>query len=99
LTPYQRCTGDIKYLPDSFRLAEKLTISPGQIHLIRFICSSHLLDVFGERFIMPSDMEYEYFWVTIDTAKERLYVYHDHKLIVQYDYSLPKSSMLLPKID
>ena len=48
---------------------------------------------------MPADVEYEYVWATIDTAKERLGVYHDHKLIAEYDYPLPKSSMLLPKID
>ncbi len=48
---------------------------------------------------MPSDMEYEYVWATIDTAKEKLYVYHGDKLIAEYDYPLPKSSMLLSKID
>ena len=26
-------------------------------------------------------------------------VYYDHKLVVEYGYPLPKSSMLLPKID
>jgi len=48
---------------------------------------------------MPKDVEYEYVWATIDTAKERLYAYHDHKLVAEYSYPLPKSSMLLPKID
>ena len=99
LTPYQKCTGNIKYLPDSFQLPEKLAISPGYVHLIRLIRSNHLLDVFGERFTVPADLEYEYVWATIDTVKEKLVVYHDHKLITQYDYPLPKSSMLLPKID
>ena len=99
LTPYQRCTGNIHYLSESFRLPEKLTISPGYVHLIRLIRSNHLLDVFGERFVMPADVEYEYVWATIDMAKERLGVYHDHKLIAEYDYPLPKSSMLLPKIE
>jgi len=99
LTPYQKFTGNIKYLSDSSRLPEKLAISPGYVHLIRLIRSNHLLDVFGERFAVPVDLEYEYVWATIDTAKERLDVYHDQKLIAQYDYPLPKSSMLLPKID
>jgi putative transposase len=99
LTPYQKCTGNIKYLPDSFQLPAKLAISPGYVHLIRLIRSNHLLDVFGERFAVPADLEYEYVWATIDTVKETLGVYHDHKLITQYDYPLPKSSMLLPKID
>ena len=98
LTPSHKCTGNINYLSESFQLPEKLTIFPGYVHLIRFIRSSHLLDVFGEKFVMPADVEYEYVWATIDTAKERLGVYHDHK-IAEYDYPLPKSSMLLPKID
>jgi len=57
------------------------------------------LDIFGERFAVPADLEYEYVWSTIDTDKERLGVYHDHKLIAEYNYPLPKSSMLLPKIE
>ena len=77
----------------------KLTISPGYVHLIRLIRSNHLLDIFGERFAVPADLEYEYVWSTIDTDKERLGVYHDHKLIAEYNYPLPKSSMLLPKIE
>lgn len=48
---------------------------------------------------MPTDVEYEYVWATIDTAREKLQVYHDHKLITEYGYPLPKSPMLLPKID
>jgi hypothetical protein len=80
-------------------LPEKLVISPGYVHLIRLIRSNYLLDIFGERFAVPTDLEYEYVWATINTAKERLGVYYDHKLITQYDYPLPKSSMLLPKID
>ena len=99
LTPYKKCTGNIRYLPENFQLPEKLIIVPGYIHLIRFIRSNCFLDVFGERFSMPKDVEYEYVWATIDTAKERLYVYYDHKLVVEYGYPLPKSSMLLPKID
>lgn len=48
---------------------------------------------------MPSEVEYEYTWASIDATREKLYVYHDHKLIAKYNYPLPKSSMLLPKID
>jgi len=99
LTPCKKCTGNIRYLPENFQLPEKLIIVPGYIHLIRFIHSSCFLDVFGEDFSMPSDVEYEYVWATIDTAKERLYAYHDHKLVAEYGYPLPKSSMILPKID
>lgn len=48
---------------------------------------------------MLKDVEYEYVWATVDTAKERLGIYHDHKLIIEYNYPITKSSMLLPKND
>jgi len=99
LTPNQKCSGDIKLLPTSFRLPEKLAISPGYVHLIRFIRSNRVLDIFGEKYIMPDDVEYEYVRATIDTAQEKLLVYHDSKLLVGYDYPLPKSSIDLSRFD
>jgi hypothetical protein len=48
---------------------------------------------------MPSDLEYEYVWATIDTIQEKLFVYHDSKLIVEYSYPLPKSSIDLSRFD
>ena len=67
--------------------------------MIRFIRSNRILDVFGERYSMPAEVEHEYVWVTIDTVQEKLYVYHDSQLVIEYDYPLPKSYILLPKID
>jgi len=98
-TPNQKCSGNIKLLPASFRLPNKLAICPGYVHLIRFIRSDRILDIFGEKFVMPSDLEYEYVWATIDTVKEKLFIYHDSKLVVEYPYPLPKSSINLSKID
>jgi len=51
MTPNQRCSGDIKLLPVSFKLPEKLAILPGYIHLIRFIRNDRVLDIFGEKYI------------------------------------------------
>jgi hypothetical protein len=99
LTPNQKRSGDIKLLSTSFRLPEKLAISPGYIHLVRFIRSDRVLDIFGEKFVMPSDLEYEYVWATIDTVKEKLFIYHDSKLVVEYPYPLPKSSIDLSRFD
>jgi len=99
LIPNQKCSGDCKLLPASFRLPEKLAISPGYVHLIRFIRSDLALDVFGEKYIMPQDVEYEYVWATIDTAKEKLFIYHDSKLVVEHPYLLPKSSIDLSRFD
>jgi len=44
-------------------------------------------------------MVYEYVWVTIDTGKESLFIYHDSQLIDKMDYPLPKTYIELSKID
>jgi len=99
MTPNQKCSGNIKLLPASFRLPNKLTIFPGYVHLIRFIRSDRILDIFGEKYVMPGKVEHEYVWATIDTVQEKLFIYHDSKLVVEYPYPLPKSSIDLSKID
>jgi len=57
------------------------------------------LGIFGEKYIMPGEVEYEYVWATIDAAQEKLLVYHDSKLIIEYSYPLPKSSIDLSRFD
>jgi hypothetical protein len=99
LTPNQKCSGNIKLLPASFRFPDKLTICPGYVHLIRFIRSDRILDIFGEKYVMPDEIEYEYVWATIDTVQEKLLVNHDSKLVVEYPYPLPKSSIDLSRFD
>jgi len=99
MTPNQKCSGNIKLLPASFRLPNKLAICPGYVHLIRFIRSDRVSDIFGEKYIMPKDVEHEYVWATIDTVKEKLFIYHDSKLVVEYPYPLPKSSIDLSRFD
>ncbi len=98
-TPQEKVTGKPKYLQRDFRLPEKLTIAPGYIHIIRFIRSNRILDVFGEKFAMPMEVEYEYVWTTIDTAAQKLSIYHDSKLVDQISYSVPKTSLDLSNID
>jgi len=98
-TPLENVSGELKHLPQDFRLPEKLSIAPGSIHLIRFIRSNRILDIFGDKFAMPMEVEYEYVWATIDTAKEKLFVYHDSELVQEYVYPLPKTLIDLSKID
>lgn len=98
-TPMEKFSGNITLLSKDFKLPKKLAITPGHIHLIRFIRSNRILDIFGEKFVMPIEVEYEYVWATIDTAKESLFVYHDSKLIEKFDYPLPKTSIDLSKIE
>jgi len=98
-TPMEKVTGNLKHLPEKFRLPVKLSIAPGYVHMIRFIRSNRILDVFGERFSMPMEVEYEYVWATIDTRKKTLSVYHDFKRVEKYNYPLPKTSIDLSKIE
>jgi len=98
-TPVEKRSGDIKYLTKDFKLPSKLNIAPGYIHLIRFIRSNRILDIFGEKFSMPTQLEYEYVWVTINTGQESLSIYHDSKLVKKLDYPLPNTYIELSKID
>ena len=98
-TPAQKRSGNTRYLPKDFKVPDKLSIAPGYIHLIRFIRSNRILDIFGEKFSMPIQLEYEYVWATIDTGQETLSIYHDFKLVKKLDYPLPKTYIELSKID
>jgi transposase InsO family protein len=98
-TPLEKFSGNIKLLPADFKLPKKLSITSGYVHLIRFIRSNLILDIFGEKFPLPRDVEYEYVWATIDTAKNSLLVYYDSKLVEEFSYPLPKTSMDLSKIE
>lgn len=98
-TPLEKVSGDLKYLPKDFKLPKKLTIAPGYIHLLRFIRSNRILDIFRDKFSMPLEVEYEYVWATIDTAKEKLFIYHDSKLVDEYPFLLPKTFIDFTQID
>ena len=95
----EKVSGDLKFLPSNFQLPQRLSIAPGYIHLVRFIRSNRILDVFGEKFSLPAEVEYEYVWATIDTANETLSIYHDSKRIKKFDYLLTKTSLDLSKTE
>jgi len=99
MTTNQKFKGKIRLLPASFRFPNKLAIVPGQVHLIRLIRSNRILDIFGEEYIMPQDVVYEYVWATIDIGKEVLSICHNSKLIGEYPYPLPKSFIDLSRFD
>ena len=89
----------LKRLSGNFTLPKELAIDDGFIHFIRFIRSNRVLDINGEKFPMPMSVVYEYVWATIDTQQEKLFVYYDKQLIKAFDYSLPKTSLDLSKIE
>jgi putative transposase len=59
----------------------------GCYHLVRFIRSDALLDVFGERFRLPPETVYEYAVATVDVARQRLSVSIDQLIVAEFDYA------------
>ena len=59
----------------------------GKYHLVRFIRSNLVLDIFGEQFKMPSEATYEYVIATIDVGNHKLRVGIDDKTIAEYAYA------------
>lgn len=60
----------------------------GRYHLVRFIRSDGLLDVFSENFRLPAEAIYEYVIATIDVARQKLRVTLDQVVIAEHDYQL-----------
>lgn len=59
----------------------------GWYHLLRFVRSDRVLDVFGEKFLAPPECTYEYVRVTVDVARQRLQVFLNHQLVDEHCYS------------
>jgi hypothetical protein len=60
----------------------------GRYHLIRFIRSDCKLDIFGERFRVSPDLQYEYVVATIDVKEQKLRLIHDQLQVDEFDYRL-----------
>lgn len=60
----------------------------GRYHLVRFIRSNLKLNIFGEIFRVPPDLEYEYVVATIDVKEQKLKVYLEKTEVLQFDYKL-----------
>lgn len=60
----------------------------GRYHLVRFIRSDGLLDIFSEKFRLPPEAAYEYVIATIDVAREKITVTKDQVVIEEHAYSL-----------
>ena len=60
----------------------------GFYHLVRFIRSDLKLNIFGEIFRLPSDLQYEYVVATIDVKEQKLKVFIDSSQVEEFDYTL-----------
>jgi hypothetical protein len=86
-------TCEEKYIPSILGPNTKLPnmdeLPDGNIILIRFIRSDRLLDIFGEKFKVPSKLVYSYVKAIIVTNIHRLQVYLGDELVETYDYLIP----------
>ncbi len=57
-------------------------------NVVRFIRSDARIDVFGERFPMPSEAIYAYVWGTIDVREQSLSLYLGTDLLSQREYRM-----------
>ncbi len=58
----------------------------GRYHLVRLIRSDLKLNVFGEMFLVPPELELEYVVATIDVKDRNLTISHDGKEVEQFSY-------------
>jgi len=59
----------------------------GRYHLVRFIRSDLQLNIFGESFLLPSEIQYEYVVATIDVKEQKLKVIFDNIQVEEFDYT------------
>jgi transposase InsO family protein len=60
----------------------------GCYHLVRFIRSNCQLNIFGEIFAAPPEVQYEYIVATIDVKEQKLKLFLDHVQLEEYRYQL-----------
>ena len=58
----------------------------GRYHFVRLIRSDLRLNIFGERFSVPPELEFEYAVATIDVKEQKLTISHDGKPVKQIEY-------------
>ncbi|MBC8205089.1 MAG: DDE-type integrase/transposase/recombinase [FCB group bacterium] len=79
-----------RLLPENYQLpTEAIPLEEGYIHLIRFIRSSKILDVFGEQFLLQKTPAYEYVTATICVDSHRINVYLQDQLVEEIEYRMP----------
>ena len=79
-------------LPAATKLPKLDSIPDGEIVLIRFIRSSLHLDIFSEKFNVPSELMYCYVKAVIDTSLHTLSVYLGEDLVTSFDYPIPSDA-------
>jgi transposase-like protein len=80
----------LRVFPDNFSW-DSLKERPktGKIHLIRFIRSNRILDIFGEKSSVNKSLVYEYVRATIIVKEQKIKLFHQDNLVYEFDYKLP----------
>jgi transposase InsO family protein len=60
----------------------------GRYHLVRFIRSNRKLDIFGERFPLAPELQYEYVVATVDVHEQKLKIYLGNVQVEEFNYRL-----------
>jgi putative transposase len=60
----------------------------GRYHLVRFIRSDLQLNIFGEFFPAPPEIQYEYVVATVDVKEQKLKLFLDKNQVEEYKYRL-----------
>lgn len=60
----------------------------GRYHLVRFVRSDGLVDIFGESFSAPPEATYEYVRLTVDVERQQLLVFLDGTVVDEHRYLL-----------
>jgi putative transposase len=91
-TPMQALAGmgaPLRFPPSSDPPPEPLPKpTPGRYHVVRFIRSDCMMDVFGERFRVPPEAMYAYVRGTVDVREQVLSFYLGPNLITQREYRM-----------
>lgn len=64
-------------------------VPDGEISLIRFIRSNHMLDILGEKFEVSKELVYSYVRAVIVTKIQTLQLYLNDELVDTFKYQLP----------
>ena len=91
-TPLQALAGTGRKLrfPDKDQAPRHPLKKPeaGRYHLVRYIRSELQLNIFGELFPMPPDLQYEYVVATVDVKEQTLPVFLAQQQVAAYEYPL-----------
>jgi putative transposase len=77
------------YLNPAYQIPDTLPLIEGEIQLIRFIRSDRKLNIFGETFLVNSELVYHYVEAIISITAQALKVYCDNHLIQEFVYHVP----------